>query len=700
MIKFNSIRSRLILSFLVSFVFSLLIYIFLIGGDFTARKNIENGIVITEKISTKLSLVKYNVNEAISLSLFNKKINSQILRDENELLKEAKQQLVDIDSLWKNLPEEGQILNKSLLIIKNNFYQLSADIAFFEKAIENETSLSSEIRSITFEADSVTGMIDPTQVNEVLSELSEKVNASPKWATFYLNNIAEKQNNFSAEIEEVVAVLTKISFDKKEDILGTLSLRFNLGITFIVIFAILVAVMTYLVQGNISELINRVNQRVSELSKGNLPETRKSNLKETAEIHESINTLTENLRAVKLFALEVGQGQFDNSITVFEKGSELGDSLAEMRDSLKTVSDDAEIRNWANKGYAEFGDMLRKHSDDLKSLGQELITNLVKYLKVNQGGLFIVNGDESQGDDVTISLVGAYAFDRQKFLKQELIPGEGLVGQCYLEQKSIYLEELPEDYATIKSGLGGASPSSLYIVPLKVNGKVFGIIELASFNIFKEHEKQFIENLSENIASAISSVKINQNTKRLLEESLELTEQMRSQEEEMRQNMEELQATQEEMMRGAKAIQEKEERYKNTFDSIEEGVILLDKDYSIIMANKSSKNEFSFTIRENDNFLNCLPANLDKAQWKEYFDKAFSGEKQTFDNSIIDGNPETNHEIKIYPIENNGRIDSIAIYSRIYKAIHVNGNGNGKDISPEDLAKLKNIYKGLSGDSN
>ncbi len=268
---------------------------------------------------------------------------------------------------------------------------------------------------------------------------------------------------------------------------------------------------------------------------------------ELNKILNEIGHLSDNLKNVQRFSLEVGKGNFDNDISVFNNEGDIGSSLAEMRDSLKTVSEEAVIRNWSNKGFAEFGDILRKYSNNIGSLSDHVITYMVKYLNANQGSIFIV--DENEDDKKVLKLRSTYAYDRKKFIDKTIEPGQGMVGQVYLEKQSIYLKEIPDNYITITSGLGKATPNSIFIVPLMVNEEIFGVIEIGSFNQLKDYERDFVEKISENIASSIQAVKVNEQTRKLLDESQEMTEQMRSQEEEMRQNMEELQATQEEMER-------------------------------------------------------------------------------------------------------------------------------------------------------
>ena len=116
---------------------------------------------------------------------------------------------------------------------------------------------------------------------------------------------------------------------------------------------------------------------------------------------------------------------------------------------------------------------------------------------------------------------------------------------------------MPEEYIRITSGLGDANPRALLLFPLKVDKEAYGIIELASFREYEQHEIEFVEKLGESIAATLASVRGTQKNRQLIEQFQEQTEQMRAQEEEMRQNMEELEATQEELKRREREYQDK-----------------------------------------------------------------------------------------------------------------------------------------------
>jgi PAS domain S-box-containing protein len=128
---------------------------------------------------------------------------------------------------------------------------------------------------------------------------------------------------------------------------------------------------------------------------------------------------------------------------------------------------------------------------------------------------------------------------------------------------------------------------------LKANDDVFGVIEMASFKPFLEHEISFVEKVAESIALTISSVKTNIQTSELLRETQIQAEKMAQQEEELRQNLEEMQATQEENER-------REIEMKGMLDAINHASISceFETDGTIITINANYLKTFQYKPEE------------------------------------------------------------------------------------------------------
>ncbi|HEY4787630.1 MAG TPA: PAS domain S-box protein [Bacteroidales bacterium] len=245
--------------------------------------------------------------------------------------------------------------------------------------------------------------------------------------------------------------------------------------------------------------------------------------------------------------------KLDAAYEFSDESDKLGKSLIDLRDNLKNNKlieikrrKEDEQRNWIAEGLARFSEILRQNNDNINDLSYSIVNNLVKYLQANQGGFFLLHDDNARK---YFEMTACYAYDRKKFANRQIEWGDGLIGTCAIEKKTIYMVDIPDDYVLITSGLGKANPSSLIIVPLIINNEIHGVLELASFKKFEKHEIEFVEKVAESIASTISTVKINLRTAQLLRESQEQGEVLAAQEEQMRQNMEELQATQEEAAR-------------------------------------------------------------------------------------------------------------------------------------------------------
>ncbi len=316
---------------------------------------------------------------------------------------------------------------------------------------------------------------------------------------------------------------------------------------FISLFAILLStvllatVISVVLYRGIIRPINRIGQVVRQMGEGDIPEIPAFRTTEVDEMAQSVRKLAKGLQDTTAFAQSIGGGDFAASFTTLSDKDILGNALIAMRDNLQKVARQEEERKWANEGYTTFIDILRNHVDSLAELGTRLLASVVKYLKVNQGGLFILN--EEAPEDVHLELVACYAWGKRKFVQKQIRRGEGLVGQAWIEGDKIYLTEVPPDYVKITSGLGESTPSAVLILPLRFNEQIYGVIELASFTPLEPHQVALLEKMAESVASSVATLKINQKTQLLLQQSREQSDRMQAQEEMMRQNLEEIQAT-------------------------------------------------------------------------------------------------------------------------------------------------------------
>lgn len=305
----------------------------------------------------------------------------------------------------------------------------------------------------------------------------------------------------------------------------------------------------------VNNAVDEITRFASELTLGKLPSPLKlGTAKELSKVSGLFNSFVDSLREKIRFASNMGAGIAENELVPLSEDDKLSNALLDMEQRLNKAKEednkykaDEQKRAWANEGIAKFSEILRAQTDNLSALSDEIILHLVKYLNANQGSIFLYN--DTNDHDHHLELLSSFAYDRKKFMHKRIELGEGLVGTCALEKQTIYITDVPDNYVEISSGLGDAPPRNIIIVPMKTESNILGILEIASFNILKKYEIDFVEKIAQNIASTFASVKININTNRLLEQSKRQAEEMAQQEEEMRQNFEELQATQEESAR-------------------------------------------------------------------------------------------------------------------------------------------------------
>lgn len=390
---------------------------------------------------------------------------------------------------------------------------------------------------------------------------------------------------------------------------------------------IIVLIYRFTIRSTLSPL-ELVTENLDKLSHGDLSAHLKLKRQdEVGAVISSVNVLTQNLSGISSFAINVGDGNFEYPFKVRSEKDELGFALLDMRDNLKKNAEEDRRRNWINEGMATFGEILRKHSDDLDILSYKIISQFVQYLGANQGGLFLL--EETSREGKFLSLKASYAYNKRKYLEKKIPYGNTLISQALIEEGTIYLHKVPEDYVRITSGIGEATPSVLLIVPLMVNEQAYGAIEIAAFSEFMPYQIEFAEKLSESIAATMAATQANQRTKALLEESQMFAQQMGAQEEEMRQNMEELTATQEEMERVQADLQSKERELSLLVNSSHSLILMVSKDYTVKFVSDNYvtkfKSMYKTELRPGMNYRNALPSEVFSSR-RAYYKRALAGE--------------------------------------------------------------------------
>ena len=320
--------------------------------------------------------------------------------------------------------------------------------------------------------------------------------------------------------------------------------------------------------------------------------------KELDNIRSEHSTFKIQIQKATQFITEIENGNFQVHVPEQLFQSELGEALESLKKRLSSIAEQEEVRNWLNSGLARFSDILRnKNSLSLEDLANEILSNLVKYVKANQGAVFLLEG-EKQENDQHLKMIACYAYERKKYMDRRIELGEGMAGQCALEKEMIYLKDVPSNFVSITSGLGETTPRFVLIAPMMINEEIYGVIELASFNEFLSHHREFITELSENIAATIKTVRDSDTTLHLLNASQQQAEELKAQEEEMRQNMEELQATQEEMQRKSDELNRATSEMQGIIAGIDATMATIEftPDGTILAANSNFLNAVKYAL--------------------------------------------------------------------------------------------------------
>ncbi|HTS58494.1 MAG TPA: response regulator, partial [Terriglobales bacterium] len=258
----------------------------------------------------------------------------------------------------------------------------------------------------------------------------------------------------------------------------------------------------------------------------------------TGNVNLLADNLTNQVRAIAEVATAVTKGDLTRSIQVEARGevAELKDNINTMINNLRLTTERNTEQDWLKTNLARFTGMLQGQRD-LGTVGRMLLSELAPLVNAQHGVIYQMDEEDSGG----MVLLSAFAADEHDGHLRCLRLGEGLIGQCALEKRRMLITDLPPDRTiTIRSGLVGAVPRNVIVLPILFEDRVKAVIELASLGSFTASHLAFLEQLTASIGIVLNTIEATMQTEGLLKQSQQLAAELQAQQKELQQTNEQL----------------------------------------------------------------------------------------------------------------------------------------------------------------
>ncbi|MET8248967.1 HAMP domain-containing protein [Streptomyces sp. NPDC005202] len=319
----------------------------------------------------------------------------------------------------------------------------------------------------------------------------------------------------------------------------------------------------------------------------------------TESVNEMAGNLTRQVRAIARVATAVTRGDLNLKIDVDASGEiqELQDYINKMIANLRDTTIANKEQDWLKGNLARISALMQGRRD-LEDVASLIMSELTPVVSAQHGAFFVamplLDGKDLSADSedqYELRMLGSYGYSMGS-MPTSFRPGEALIGTAAQEKRTILVENAPSGYLKISSGLGEAPPAQVIVLPVLFEGKVLGVIELASFTPFTQIQKDFLNQIAEMIATSVNTISVNTKTEQLLKQSQELTEQLRLRSEELEQRQKALQASNAELEEKAELLAQQNRDIEAKNSEIEEARQVLEERAEQLAVSMRYRSEF------------------------------------------------------------------------------------------------------------
>ncbi|MBL4889173.1 MAG: response regulator [Candidatus Lindowbacteria bacterium] len=219
---------------------------------------------------------------------------------------------------------------------------------------------------------------------------------------------------------------------------------------------------------------------------------------------DALNQMVNTLQIIVADSNRIARGDYSVEIRPQGDTGDLSAALQEMTVQLRERHErDTSLFGLSKsiRGIMDYGHLCRV-----------ILSHLIGELGGVAGALYSVGGD-------TIKLQCHYAYDGWPEHTKEFNVGENLVGRSVQENRIITVDDVPEEYRSFRLGVGQVPPNQITFFPIHFEGKINGVLELASMQSYTEGQLQLISASVEMIGGSLKNIQSRKELQGLLKET-------------------------------------------------------------------------------------------------------------------------------------------------------------------------------------
>ena len=280
-------------------------------------------------------------------------------------------------------------------------------------------------------------------------------------------------------------------------------------------------------------------------------------------------SITAPLRILAEGASRLGGGDYTHRVLVRSR-----DEVGQLATNFNRMAEQVEDRQrtlaqqeWLKSGLTRITGLLQGQRDPAEAC-RIVLTELAALTGARNSAVYVTAGDTTP----VLDLQASYAADGAP---EHIQPGQGLVGQAYVDRQRIELAEIPEGYFQINSSLGRTAPRSLVVQPVVYDDQVRAVLELALLQPPTAVQLALIDRVAESLGVILTTIAASQRTEELLAQSQRLAGDLGNANHELRQSEVLLQEQQEELKQTNEELEQTNEELQQTNEEVEEKAALL-----------------------------------------------------------------------------------------------------------------------------